>query len=135
MFGFLFLYKTSFIAVFFDPFSLGAFFCSIPPRPNVFLSEQEDDLPAEVVSEGLTIKQLCHLFVSVSSWPVSGILLQPFWAVPMTCNKLEISCSGAPGMALVGGCSLTASGLCCQPHSTNPMLNIQVTRWHYLGLC
>lgn len=55
MFGFLFLYKTNFIAVFFDPFPLGAFFRSIPLRTNVVLSEQEDELPEEVVSEGLTM--------------------------------------------------------------------------------
>lgn len=40
------------LQVFFDPFLWGAFFHPIPPRTNVFLSEQEDDLPAEVVSEG-----------------------------------------------------------------------------------
>jgi len=55
MFDFLFLYKTSFIAVFFDLFPLGAFFRSIPMGTNAFLSEQEDDLPADMVSEGLTM--------------------------------------------------------------------------------
>lgn len=51
---FLFLYKTNFIAGFLDPFPqvLQVFLTlpSIPPRTNGFLSEQEDDLPAEVVS-------------------------------------------------------------------------------------
>lgn len=42
------------------------------------------------------IKELCHLFVSVSPG-VSGILLQPFWAILMTGSKLDTGCSVALG--------------------------------------
>lgn len=69
--------------------------------------------------------------MSVSSWPVSVILLQPFWDDPMTGNTLEAGCNEAPEDGL-GGRVLVGKDLVwvVSPIPPTSTLSIQDIRWH-----
>lgn len=134
MFGFIFLYKTNSIAVFFDPFPLGTFFPSILPRTNAFHSEQEDDLPAEEISEGFNNAKWLNSCVSFCECQLLGSFWDPGfnlselspWQVK-TGNGLHCSPWSWPWWEDGSWQDLF---WCCQPHFPNPTLSTEVIRWH-----